>query len=492
MKKGYQFLLCLLAVGMTASTLLSCGNEAAPAGGNDTQAAGNDVQEAETEPLDARKAIADELPAYDAGGATFTINCDANDLGWLYVEEENGDIVDDAIFRRNSTVSERFNVNFEYVGDLGYSDNANRITQSIKAGDDEYALCCTHAVNTCILALQDFFINWYDVPHVNFSKPWWAASTTEDLSYNGVCVLAVGDYVLNALSCTYCMVYNKNLADDYDLGDIYQIVNDGKWTLEKMVSLNKDIYQDLNGNGVKDDEDFFGMTSDGRSNMETYLWCFGKKIISKDSSGTLALTYYDEKTVDIINKLCAAFHDNQGLRVGDGWWYGIHRFEENQTIFANASIDSASGLRDLQADYGIIPYPKWDEAQDRYYTMVDGAHGVLSIPTTCSDLERTGIIIEALNAEGYKTVTPTYYETALKEKYARDAESIAMLDMIVASRVFDMGYIFDGWKGTGFYIEKLVPKNDSNLASLWSKNEKAVTKHYQEVIDFFLDYEDNH
>ena len=67
-----------------------------------------------------------------------------------------------------------------------------------------------------------------------------------------------------------------------------------------------------------------------------------------------------------------------------------------------------------------------------------------------------------------------------------------MLDMIVASRVFDMGYIFDGWKGTGFYIEKLVPKNDSNLASLWSKNEKAVTKHYQEVIDFFLDYEDNH
>ena len=475
-----KLFLCLLALGMTASSVISCGDTAENPG-TDT-VTGEATTEAVTE-----AEIPDDLPEYDAKGETFTVNCDENDLGWLY-EEIDGDIVDDAIYYRDLAVKERFNVDIEYVGDLDYSNNAKRITQSVTAGDDAYQLCVIHAVNTCNLALEGYFLNWYDVPHVNFSKPWWAASTTEDLSHNDVCFLAVGDYVMNALSNTYCMFYNKTLAENYDIPDIYTTVFDGKWTMDTLVGITKDIYQDLNSNGVKDDDDFFGMASDGRSNVETYLWAFGSKVINKGSDGALTVDYYNEKTIDIVNTLCAAYHDNLGLRMGGGWHYGANLFSESRTVFANGLIGHAGGFRELADDYGIIPYPKWDEAQKEYHTMVDGSHGVLCIPNTCGNVELTGIMIEALNAETHKSVVPAYYETSLKDKYARDQQSIELLDLIVSSRVFDMGYIYDGWSGVCFFLEKLVPNNDNNLASLWTTNEKKVTDHYQEVIDYFNDY----
>ena len=66
--------------------------------------------------------------------------------------------------------------------------------------------------------------------------------------------------------------------------------------------------------------------------------------------------------------------------------------------------------------------------------MVDGSHDILAVPITATNLERTGIITEALSAESYKRVIPAYYETALKTKYARDDESVQMLDMIANSR----------------------------------------------------------
>ncbi|MGN1129152.1 MAG: hypothetical protein ACI4T6_09405, partial [Candidatus Flemingiibacterium sp.] len=104
------------------------------------------------------------------------------------------------------------------------------------------------------------------------------------------------------------------------------------------------------------------------------------------------------------------------------------------------------------------------------------------------DIERSGIITEALCAESYKKVMPAYYETALKTKYTRDNESIAMIDLVVNSRVFDLGYFYDGWKGASFIFERLVHDNNTNFESYWAANESSITTHYQKVIDYFENY----
>jgi len=121
--------------------------------------------------------------------------------------------------------------------------------------------------------------------------------------------------------------------------------------------------------------------------------------------------------------------------------------------------------------------------------MADGSHEVLSVPLTATDPDFIGTITEAMNAESYKTVVPAYYDTALKVKGARDEESVAMLDLIVNSRVFDFGYVYDGWAGCSFFLTNIINDPTLKLASYWESNEKAVTGHYNDVIDFFENYD---
>ena len=145
------------------------------------------------------------------------------------------------------------------------------------------------------------------------------------------------------------------------------------------------------------------------------------------------------------------------------------------------------GNQFLEVPFGIIPYPKWDEAQKSYYTMSDGAHDVMTVPITCGNVEYASMIIEAMNAETYKQVVPAYYDTAMKVKYSRDDESGQVLDLLMDSRVFDFGYIYN--TGLAFVIQNLVSANSSNTESSYASKMKTAEKQYQEIIDAYLDLE---
>lgn len=494
MKQGTKRTLSMILLSAMIAGTVSCGS-----GSGDTEnttASGNDSQPDITEPVDPiaeREAMDDELPDITYDNAPFTIAVET-DFDWTILQDEaSGDVIDDAIYKRNLAVEDRFKIELQLVtGD--HASLNSKISNIVQSGDDSLDLCMTHVIQTGNIALNGLFVNWYDVPYVNFEKPWWSASNIENMTVNNVCLLAVGDCVLSALSGTYCVLYNKRLAEDYDLGDIYGIVNDGKWTIDKALELTKDTYSDLNSNGEIDSEDLFGYVSIQYSPINAYLWAFGGHVLQRSESDGIELVYHSEKTNDMVQKLCSFFYDNSGiyLYTNDANYdynFSVKCFRDGRAVFINSLLGATvDTLRDMKDDFGVIPYPKWDEAQENYSTMVDGFHEVLCIPVTAPDLERSGIITEALCAESYKKVMPAYYETALKTKYTRDSESIAMIDLVVNSRVFDLGYFYDGWKGASFIFERLVHDNNTNFESYWAANESSITTHYQKVIDYFENY----
>jgi hypothetical protein len=324
---------------------------------------------------------------------------------------------------------------------------------------------------------------------VNFDKPWWSDSNEENLTYDGYCPVAIGDFALSALSFTYCVYYNKTKGLDYNIPDVYETVNDGKWTFDYLINTAKDIYQDLNGNNEEDQEDFYGFTSDTQSNVCTYLWAFDNPIYTKNKD-VLEFSLDIEKTADIAEKLLNSFSANSGFQLckPSEFNQAATLFSKGLTLFSNGMIgESLSKMRDLNDDYAILPYPKWDESQKDYYTMVDGGHQVMAIPVTVSDPEKVGTIIEALCAESYKTVLPAYYDVALKLKGTRDDESIEMLDKIVESRVFDFGFIYDNWLGAAFTMQELMLQQSADFASYWASRESAVKAHYDSVIEYFVE-----
>ena len=494
----------LLTLCTAMPVLASCGGDGTAAVETDAKTDALTETAVETEPLDAldaRKLVDDELGEMDLGGYEFRIVTTDNKGETIWVEEATGDVIDDAVYTRNATVEERFNTKIVLAMDKPYTDVFSAVTRSITAGEDAYDLLSAHVVGLGQISISNYFLNWYDIPHIDFEKPWWSDSTVNDLTYNGVCVTAIGDMALSALSAAYCVFYNKRLGAEYDFDDLYAVVNDGKWTLDYITSITKDIYRDLNGNGAIDTQnDLFGYLSDPYSNINAYLWAFENPVFKKNGD-VLEYTYKTEKVSEIVTKLCDTFSLYDGIKFdkthknaenGTAHSFSRDMFAKGQAVLSNGYISmSLTHFRELEDEFGILPYPKWDEAQENYITMSDGHHEAMAVPKTAGNLEAIGVITEALCAESYKTLVPAYYDVALKVKSTRDEQSIAMMDLIVNARVFDFGYVYDAWKGASFFLEQLVNTNNTNFESFYSKKEKAVTKHYNQVIEFFETYDEN-
>ena len=480
----------LLAVCAVMPMAVACGDDSE---NKPLQTTANKVESDtidENDPYADRLAISDDLGEYDFDKYNFRIVC--TDEGTIYVQEvESADVVDAAIFRRNRKIEERFNCEISVVMDAAGGGDVNGfVNKQITVGEDAFDLASMCVVALGGLVPNNLFLNWYDIPNVNFDKPWWSDSNKDVLTHSDVCFIAIGDLALSAMYSSYCMFYNKTIGSAYDMPDLFEIVNNGQWTIDKVIELSKDVYTDLNMDGKVDVEsDMFGyMTHDG-SSLNAYLWSFDNPIY-KNVNGSLELTYKTEKLSSIFEKLVDTFKNYNGIKMASlDYVFAPHVFNEGRLMLVNAAISNALDYRDMDDDYSILPYPKWDEAQENYYTMADGSHHAMAVPMTIEDAEIVGTIVEALCAESYKTVFPAYYDVALKVKGARDEESIKMLDSIVASRIFDFGYVFDNWRGFAFLTQQQIARGNSNIESAYKRYEKTSLKWYNTVLEMFENYD---
>ena len=76
-----------------------------------------------------------------------------------------------------------------------------------------------------------------------------------------------------------------------------------------------------------------------------------------------------------------------------------------------------------------------------------------------------GAIIEATSAASHNDVVPAYYEVCLKQKYARDEATIAMLDYIMAQRTIDLGDTLWCSQIRDAFLRVNFTANDRNLRS---------------------------
>ena len=490
--KNKRVLSAILFVSLVTASLIACGDttSAVP---EDTAAKETDaaVTTEAVDALTARGLVDDELDDADFGGRTFRILGDDACADFYIIEEQTGDVLDDAVYERNLAVTERFNIKLE-AEVFEESQMSKTLKNSVMAADDAYQLFSGHIIYAGNAVCDNVYYNLYDIPHINFDKPWWSQSNIEDLTYDGKAFIAMGDFALTTIASTYAFYYNKQIAAEYDLANMYDIVNEGKWTVDKLSEISKQVYRDLNGDGAADENDMYGFTMWARSPVNTFLWSFGEKLGKKQADGTIALDYYNGKVVEIYQKLYDLFCVNETTysRTETDQNTPIRQmFTNNRALFIADTFDFvAKQLRDFETDYGIIPYPKWDEAQESYYTMVDGGHEGIAIPVSVADPDFVGTITEALNAESYKRTIPVYYDIVLKSKGSRDEESVAMLDMIFAGRVFDFGYVY-GEFGAAFWPQYLVEKKTPDIASYYEKNHKKYDEKIADAIEFFEEYE---
>lgn len=462
-------LLCAMLLSMAA-----CGNEIKETTGTETTAdttavADNTETESETELT--RENTPDDLPEKDFGGKNFTILAESGALYYLQKDELTGDSVDDAIHNRNQKIADRFNVKFNFVDGSDYETISTTINNAVISGETLYDVAVNGAIQQGINANGGCYRAWNDVPYVDFTKPWWNASMTTDLSYKGYAFLAQGDADVSAIMNAGAIFYNKDLGATYNFPDLYEIVREGKWTKDKLAELCAGTYVDVNGDGAKDAGDRYGFAIDSKEDVNGWLWSFGKKIYEKNDEGTFTNVYYDEKLVNIVEWLYNFKYNEDYTFTDDQWNTGYTMMSEGKTIFADDDLSHALWMRDVEIDFAILPKPKWDESQSSYVTPVDGGGSCTGVMLGAQDLELVGVMMEALHAESWRSVTPAIVDTALKFKGARDADSTEMIDLILAGRSVDFGLVYGGWGSARSALRRVIDKaHSTDIASYYEEN----------------------
>ena len=428
---------------------------------------------ADTTTTETTAALSDDLPERDFADYTFRMfirNLDQY-IDEMYIEETTGDIMDDAIFDRNMKIAERFNINYEMFrsADVVGSDATN----TIMAGDDAYDIIVCHARQSFDYAHKELLLEWNtEMPYIDLDKPWWNQDARENLSICNKLYTCAGNICYLNLGAANAMFFNKQLVNELGISNIYETVLSGEWTFDKFSEYVMMGSRDLNGDTVIDIEnDRFGYVTGRWLGPMQVLYTGGQRICTKNDNDELVLSLNTERTVDIYNKFFTLIDsDPCYIQLDEDMNPIYNSFSENRALFVDMNIKDVEKLRGMNADFGIIPWPKFDETEDKYYTNVDADCSLIIVPITASDPERTSIIIEALCAEGYESVIPRYYEVALQTKYARDDESVQMLDLIREGQVFDIGYYYSS--------NEFVPELNSIGKNLAHEEEHNFTTYY--------------
>jgi len=465
MKRFLSLFLAILMLISSTTLLFSCNKDEVEDNGKGTETKEYDEDSIFYE----RSLVKDGLDEKDYGGRVFRIAATSGEFITDDSARNKGNLLVDAKFDRDQAVEDRFNVKVEVVYSSDYVTLNDYATKTILSGSDEFDLLIGQVLETANSVSKNLYLNWYDIEHIDFSKPWWFETTSTNLSYNDKAILAISHLNQSAVSGVYCMFFNKNLAASYEMGDLYSLVLDGKWTFDKMMELIKDVYVD-DGNDVRDENDFYGLVSNTGTGLNAYLWAFDNPICTKDADGKPTITLKSDKIDAIVNDIydmcyntAGVFYDKTSTLSSSAMFYS------KKAIFMQNGLDEATTdkLRNFEDDYGILPMPKYNDAQPQYLTMVGGHHSVMAIPKTVKDTEFVGRMVEALSAESWKTVTPTLYEIALRTRYLRDSESKEIMDLIINNVVFDFGYVYN--TGFSYILQTMMREGNNNFQSYYTK-----------------------
>ncbi len=491
--KKTQLLSVFLSLLMMASAV-SCGGGSGPSDTSESTSAGGDTTalspDEELSIMEQRALIPDDLPDTGYEGRQFMMYVHSGKPENFVLEAETGDIVDDAVFQRMLRIEERFGV--ELVPETSgqpHTTHTGLVSQLILSGDDTYDLVSLHSMSGSELSLEGAFVNLYDLEHIHFDKPWWPKFVIDELSLMDQIYVFSSPLTTNIVSGSCIYFFNRDLIDNHNLENPYDIVNAGEWTLDRMTELLKDTYRDLNGNSQADMDDQYGFaTYMGNTYYSTAS--AGVEILKK-SADDLELVVNNERTIKFIEKNYALF-TSPDSHITQNWTSeeSNQLFLGGQALFVSGSLgDAATTWRDSDINFGMVPMPKLDEAQEDYITM--SGRELYAIPSTAKDPSFAGLMVEALTAEGYKTVLPTYYEYALKHKFVRDEEhyeeALAAVDRIEQSLTLTFWYMYGG-SDPKLYVNmanQLLLQDSTDFASYYASTEAGARAQIKKVLDFF-------
>lgn len=489
MKKLISMFLLACVLG---SAILSCGGNG---GGSADTTAAADPAVTET--------AADEttLPSYDypdvdLGGYTARyLNSAAVWEMYIYLdfEEMTGDALDDTVYTRNRAVEQKLNFNMK-VTEEKFDDLDTRIQTSVLAGSDDFDACYVPDRDSAPLVTGGLFYNLHGIPELRLDEEWWDQPVIDGMTVYDKLFYATGDLNLMAFDGTWCLFFNKAMMADLGLDEPYDLVEEGRWTLDALYSYMKPA-ANLNG-----DDDFtltvnsnqiFGLSAFYNSVTKMLFGC-GIKYVDKNDKGELTFMPEMERFFKVCDKIAPMLGGNDGAYANattgavEKNSY-LYLFMNERALFLAGEIKAGLQMRANEVDFGLVPYPKFDEQQEGHHSNMVDRVLVFCIPTTNPDPSKIGIITDALSGESVYTTLPVYFDTHVSTKGLRDERSIDMLAIIRATRDVDMSVPYNWCASLNTGIQNLLLAGNSSVASTVESARSAVEQKIADTMEIFAE-----
>ena len=437
----------LLAVSLLCPLFAACGDKEQP-----DPATGSSETTVQTEPPEDAPDYAALETLGDISGEfriLFGYGFKQNDFK---AAEESSTALESAIYRRNAYMKEKYNIDIVTDEMDSRTQAYDKLFAEYNAGDSTYDAAMMRTAEVAKLASGGCLRDLNEMPHLDLTKDYWDQRANADLSIGGRMYYTTGDIGVVDNMCTHCMLFNKEMVRQYGFDDPYELVKDDKWTLETLGTMVRAVGEDANQDGVYDENDVYGLLT-WLDNVQAILAGAGERVCKVNDNGELVLTLYNERVVNLYDDFTALVYDESHVfnyqydrktadrSPVDVWDKNrVNMFNNNQAMFYFTMLTTVPRHRDSTTDFGILPYPKYDEAQAEYHTVASPWHMTLfTVPLTAADAERSGAVLNALAYYGKQLLTAAYYDKTLTGQYFRDEDSLATLERMAATRAYDLG-----------------------------------------------------
>lgn len=406
----------------------------------------------------------------------------------FFAEEYTGEAINDAVYSRNAKVEDDLEIMLIYEnGSSDYNTFHSTVQNSVSAGDGAYDIVSSYAYYGASMSLENLFTNLHELPNVELSNTWYNQSFVNDMTINGCLDFIIGDLTLTATDRMFITFLNKDLAANYIPDtNLYDVVYEGKWTIDYLSEIVSSIYEDTDGNGKKTPADTYGFAfNTGSVPTDGFITSLGINVASRDAEGNLVITLFDDNANTAFEKLTELVRNNEGTALNMDQ---VNMFIENRAMLMMECANLAKyRLRDFDSDYGILPLPKLTEAQEKYLTTSQDAYNLVAVTTTCKNFEATGAALEYLSALSQSDVYPTYFETTFQKQYMRSEEDSVMFDYIRDGLTFNVGVVYSNSIANPAHLFRNCISDNTSYATAYKKSSKIYSKSLDKFLDLYAE-----
>lgn len=393
---------------------------------------------------------------------------------YFFADEANGDAMNDAIFNRKARVEDYLNVSITQYSPGYIDDVVTEAKKSITSGDDVYQMVLLHCISGVAEMMTGGYLYNYDNLHyVDYTAEWWNRPMMDALRLGKNTYYGVSDYMI---PCPYAVFFNKDMIVENNFDDPYQLVYEGKWTLDRFVEMATAVSQDLDGDGKHTVADRFGVTANESSKYTCLVTGAGQFVTSRDENGRVVTDMNTDRMYSIVEKLTKLADKSVHYKPSKEAEDAQFPFTSGRMLFRLGAISEASMFREAEATIGILPAPKFDEQQENYISVDWG--GLMGVPASIQNPDLVGAVMELLAFESGDTVIPAYYDILLAGKLARDTDTVAMLDILFDTIAYEPGVFLANISGAirGFLYAApdIVLSNKTDFASAYAKQNPSA------------------